>query len=239
MNTKTPVQLSLNVSLRDDATFANFYAQGEANAQALFALRSVLDGQSYDNVLIWGARGAGLSHLLQGVCHQADERGLAVQYFPLADVRGYTAADLCEGLEAMDIVCLDGLEHICGNSDWEQAIFHLYNRMRDAGKPLLLSSHTSPPSLPILLPDLKSRVLGCVVYHVESLGDDGKKMAMIARAAARGMEMPADVATYILSRASRDTAELFTLLNRLDDASLQEQRKLTIPFVKSVLGREH
>jgi regulatory inactivation of DnaA Hda protein len=62
---------------------------------------------------------------------------------------------------------------------------------------------------------------------------------MIARAAARGMEMPADVATYILSRASRDTAELFTLLNRLDDASLQEQRKLTIPFVKSVLGREH
>lgn len=185
---------------------------------------------------MWGARGVGLSHLLQAVCHVADQCGRAIQYFPMADVRGYSAAELCEGLEEMDIVCLDGLEHICGNRQWEQAIFHLFNRLRDSGKSLLMSSHSSPPTLPILLPDLKSRILGSVIYHLEGLADDSKKSALQMRAKARGFDLSDEVASFILNRASRDTAELFDVLNQLDDASLQEKRKLTIPFVKEILG---
>jgi len=235
MTKSSPVQLSLGVSLRDEATFDNYFGGG-ATALAIQALQRITTTALPENIMIWGARGTGLSHLLQAVCHQASDRRLAVQYFPMADVRGYAAEDLCEGLEVMDLVCLDGIEHICGNKAWEQALFHLFNRLRDAGKPLLVSSHTSPPSLPILLPDLKSRLLGCVIYHIESLSDQDKKNALIMRASARGFELPEEVVTFILNRASRDTAELFDLLNQLDDASLQEKRKLTIPFVKDILG---
>lgn len=250
MTNLSPVQLSLGVSLRDDATFANFYAADDNNRQIISALQTIspsigdpssnLDARhqsaSECSLVIWGARGAGLTHLLQACSHTASERGIAVQYLPLRDLVGYAPGDICDGLEAMQLVCLDGIDEICGNREWEQALFHLFNNLRDAGYCLVMASHTSPPSIPILLPDLKSRILGNAVYHLHSLNDQGKQTALQMRAKARGLEMPDDVARFILNRASRDTTELFLMLNMLDDESLQQQRKLTIPFVKEVLG---
>jgi DnaA family protein len=238
VTTSAPVQLSLGVSLKDDATFANYFQNTQANAQALAALLQASANEGERNLAIWGSRGCGLTHLLQAVCHRAYESGLSVQYLPLRDLIGYAADDVCEGLEAVQLLCLDGLDEICGNRQWEQALFHLFNRINLAEHRLILASHTSIPSLPILLPDLKSRLLSCVIYHIESLNDAGKEQALIMRAKGRGLEMSQEVAHFILTRTVRDTNELFNLLNRLDDASLQHQRKLTIPFVKEVLGHQ-
>ncbi len=232
---KRPLQLSLGVTLNDESTFDNFFAGSDNNRQILQDLEKFGRAEGEKNLLVWGAPGCGLTHLLQAVCHQVWEQGRAVQYLPLRDVRGFSAADICDGLEEAEVVCLDGIDQICGVKEWENALFHLYNNIKDAGHYLLISSHTSPPSLPIVLADLRSRVLGCVRYHLESLNDADKQTALIMRAAARGMDLPGEVARYILSRASRDTNELFYMLNTLDEASLQQQRKLTIPFVKETL----
>lgn len=235
MTGSTPVQLSLGISLNDEATFANYYAD-QGSGQAVEALKMLTAGGEDKNLLIWGAPGAGLTHLLQAVCHDVHTQHKTVQYLPLRDMVGFSAFDLCEGLEEFEYVCLDDIDHVCGLREWEQALFHLYNQLRDAGHALLIASHTSPPALPVLLADLKSRLLGSVRYHVTSLPDEGKQNALMMRARARGMEMPVDVAQFILNRTSRDTAELFDLLDRLDDESMQRKRKLTIPFVKDVLG---
>lgn len=241
-----PQQLNLGVSLKDEATFKNFYVAGEKNAVAMDAMRAFAVTPPFSskgtdiivasNIVAWGAPGSGLTHILQAVCHQASLSGRKAQYIPMLDVIGFSAQDICEGLESAEIVCLDGIDHICGNRQWEVALFNLYNNLKDRGHALLLSSHTSPPSLPILLPDLKSRVLGSVVYHIQRLNDVDKQAALIKRAAARGIDMPEDVVKFILTRAPRDMNELFYLLNRLDEASLQRQRRLTIPFVKETLG---
>ena len=232
---REPVQLSLGVSLKDDATFANFFQNTQANEQALNALLAFSRLEGETTVIIWGNRGCGLTHLLQAVSHAAYEADSPVQYLPLRDLVGYAADDVCDGLEHFKLVCLDGLDEICGHKAWEQALFHLFNRLRDAGNHLLIASHTAISAIPIVLPDLKSRLLGSVIYHIESLNDAGKEQALICRAKARGLEMTPEVARFLLTRATRDTNELFNLLNRLDDASLQHQRKLTIPFVKEVL----
>jgi DnaA family protein len=230
-----PVQLSLGITLNDESTFSNFFASSESNQQAIAALKNCVGGQGEKNILVWGAPGSGLTHLLQAVCHEVWEQKHSVQYLPLRDVIGFSAEDICEGLEDTQYVCLDGIDLICGIKEWERSLFHLYNNIKDAGHFLLISAHTSPPSMPLVLPDLRSRVLGCMRYHIESLNDNDKQTTLILRAAARGLELPGEVARYILSRASRDTNELFNLLNKLDEASLQKQRKLTIPFVKDVL----
>ncbi len=236
MTNVSPVQLSLGVSLRDDATFSNFYAADDNNREILAAVEAVSHQACNNSLVIWGGRGAGVTHLLQACSRVASEAGIAVQYLPLRELVGYAPTDICDGLETLQLVCLDGIDEICGNREWEQALFHLFNNLRDAGHCLLMASHTSPPSIPILLPDLKSRILGSVVYHLHNLKDEEKQTALQMRARARGLEMPDDVARFILSRAPRDTNELFSMLNELDDESLQQQRKLTIPFVKDVLG---
>src|SRR5690606_34733806 len=140
--------------------------------------------------------GSGLTQLVQAVCHEVWEQNNTVQYLPLREMIGFSAEDICEGLEDARFVFLDGIDQICGIKEWERSLFHLYNNIKDAGHSLLISSHTSPPSLPIVLADLRSRVLGCVRYHIESLTDADKQTAMIMRAAARGLELPGDVARY-------------------------------------------
>ncbi|MGQ9425963.1 DnaA regulatory inactivator Hda [Gilvimarinus sp. F26214L] len=232
-----PRQLSLSVSLHDEATFANFYLPPESpNRQAVAALeRQFGGGERF--IYLWGAPGAGLTHLLQAACHKAAGEGRSAQYLPLRELAGFAPEALFEGLETQDLICLDSLEAVAGLPHWEEALFGLFNRVHDAGKHMVFSAGSSPQSLPLQLEDLRSRLSWGVVFHLEVLDDEEKQRALQARARRRGMEMSREVAQFILSRSPRDMNELFYLLNRLDEQSLQEQRKLTIPFVKQVLGK--
>ena len=232
-----PQQLSLGVNLNDDATFENFYAPaGTHNAMVLQGLRQQLNGTGEFFVYLWGAPGCGLTHLLQAACHEAQRLGFSVQYLPLRDLAGYAPDELFVGLDAVDLVCLDCLPTIAGRSDWELAIFNLYNRLRDAGKRLLVAAEQSPRELALGLEDLRSRLQWGLTYQVQSLNDEDKQQALQLRARARGLELGDEVAQYIIQRLPRDTNELFWQLQRLDHASLAEQRKLTIPFVKKILA---
>lgn len=232
-----PQQLSLGVSLNDDATFENFYAPVESpNAQVVASLRQQIETANEPFIFLWGATGSGLTHLLQAACHHAQSLQKSFQYFPLFDLAGYAPDELFVGLEELDLVVLDALEEIINRPEWELALFHLFNRMRDAGKLLVMSAVQGPQALPVNLPDLKSRLQWGATFHVQTLDDSQKQAALQFRAKARGLELSDEVAAYIIQRLPRDMYELFWQLNRLDHASLAEQRKLTIPFVKKILG---
>lgn len=232
-----PQQLSLCVSLNDDATFDNFYApEATPNAQVRSAVRSQIELANEPFIYLWGTSGCGLTHLLQAACHQAQTLGKSFQYFPLRDLIGYVPEELFAGLEALDFVCLDGVDLVIQRADWELALFSLYNRMRDAGKSLLVAAVLGPRELPVNLPDLASRLQWGVTFHVHSLDDQEKQQALQLRARARGLELSDEVANFIIQRLPRDMNELFWQLNRLDHASLAEQRKLTIPFIKKILS---
>jgi DnaA family protein len=232
-----PQQLSLGVSLNDDATFENFYAPPDTpNAQILLALQKQIESSNEPFIFLWGAPGCGLTHLLQGACHYADTLGKTFQYFPLREMAGYAPDELFNGLEALDLIVLDALDEVINRPEWELALFNLYNRLRDAGKLLLVAAVCGPQELAVNLPDLKSRLQWGAVFHVHTLDDEQKQAALQFRARARGLELNDEVAAYIIQRLPRDMNELFWQLNRLDHASLAEQRKLTIPFVKKILG---
>ncbi len=232
-----PQQLSLGVSLNDDATFENFYAPlTTPNAQVLSALRLQIETANEPFIFLWGAAGCGLTHLLQGACHHAQFLAKSFQYFPLRDLAGYAPDELFIGLEELDLVVLDALDEVINRPEWELALFNLFNRLRDAGKLLIVAAVQGPQELPINLPDLKSRLQWGATFHVQTLDDHQKQAALQFRAKARGLELNDEVAAYIIQRLPRDMNELFWQLNRLDHASLAEQRKLTIPFVKKILG---
>lgn len=125
---------------------------------------------------------------------------------------------------------------MAGDSAWEQAIFHLFNRVRDRGASLLTAAALSPTTLPFALPDLASRMQWGLCYRLQPLSDSEKEHALTAGAARRGLEMSRETAAYILRHTPRDMESLRTLLDQLDHASLEAQRRLTIPFVRSFLA---
>ena len=221
-------QLPLRIGLRDSATFANFYPG--SNAAVLFALESASEPFIY----LGGSAGSGRSHLLQAACHAVSEQNAPAAYLPLQECMAMSPLML-EGMEQMALLALDDVGLLAGNSEWEAALFHLYNRMRDAGHRMIVAGNAAPAALGISLPDLLSRLGWGPVFQLQSLDDREKAEALSMRAKERGMVMPMEVADYLLNHASRDMHALFELLDRLDDGSLVAQRRLTIPFVRDFI----
>ena len=221
-------QLPLSFQAPENATLDNFVT-GD-NKQLLYSLAD----EQENLVFLWGEAGSGKSHLLQAICTSCSNQGKNSLYLPLQATEDWTP-ELFDGLEAMDMVCLDNIDNIIGQRNWEEAFFHFFNRLREAGGRLIVAARSNAHNLGIDLPDLRTRLGWGVTYQVRPLCDDDKMTALRVRANERGFDMSNEVARYLMKYASRDMRELIELLNRLDYASLAEQRKLTIPFIKRFL----
>lgn len=221
-------QLPLGITLRDSAAFANFHAG--PNRVAVNAVRDATP----PGVYLWGSAGTGKTHLLQAACAATLRQGSRAAYLPLRDTAQFAPAML-QGWESCALVCIDDIDAIAGQADWERALFHLYNAVRDQGGCLHVAATTAPAQSGIVLADLRSRLAHAPVYQLQALDDAGKLAVLQQRAARRGFELPAETADYLLSRYQRDMHSLCGLLDVLDTASLAAHRRLTIPFAKSVL----
>lgn len=225
-------QLPLNISLSESASLDSYVA-GD-NKQALSSVQSCSTGQGERFIYLWGTEGTGRSHLLQAACRSAAQSGLTVSYLPLDQIDSFTP-DILLGFEGMDLVCVDDVQMIAGKPSWEQALFHLYNRMRDGGARMMVSGDRVHTELPLKLPDLGSRLGWGLSYRLQPLGDADKTLALIGNAKGRGMDLPVETARYILEHTTRDMGSLIATLEKLDLASLAAGRKLTIPFVRTLL----
>ena len=218
-NLKNPTQqLALDITLRDDATFANYV--GEAKT------RLAHPGQL---VYLWGPHQTGLSHLLQACC-QGVTGGI---YLSNLDK---LSAEILQQLDAMPLVCIDDVDLIVGRQDWEEALFHLINGIKDGGKRIIIAAHQSARQLPFKLPDLHSRLLGAIAVETDVLNDAQKLVVLQQWAKGRGFVLSDDVGQYIMSRAARDMSNLVNMLEQLEIESLRHQKKITIPFAKQILN---
>ncbi|MFC1602168.1 DnaA regulatory inactivator Hda [Pseudomonadota bacterium] len=228
-------QLPLGITLKPGISFDSFIPG--RNTQAIASLQSCISGYENPFIFLWGGNGTGKSHLLQATCHQADLLNLQVAYIPLLQAASFSA-EIFEGLEQFDLVCLDDIAQITGQPDWEQALFNLFNRLRDRGARLLVTADRSPIALEVTLPDLASRLSWGLNYRLYPLTEDETIEALIKSATKRGLKLPQEAAHYLLKHCPRDMGSLLEILDQLDQASLAAQRKLTIPFIRSQLESE-
>lgn len=231
---KAATQLTLGLRLRDEATFENF-TPGK-NSEIVSKLKDMVNANGNNSIFICGTRGYGCTHLLQASCHYAHQQQLRSVYLPLAEAQsGMLSPEILIGLESLSIICLDDLHAIAGNAEWEEAIFHLYNRVKDVGGSIVLAGNDLPKGLNIQLPDLESRLSWGIVYQLHPLTDGEKLTVLTMRAQRRGISLSDEVGKYILTHCPRHMSTLIAALDALDNASLAAQRRLTIPFVKEVL----
>lgn len=225
-------QLTLGVSLKDESTFENFYSGN--NHLLTEVLKNAARGRGERIIYFYSSGGDGRTHLLQACCHEAYRHKLRTGYLPLSQLIDVSPS-LLDGLEALDLLCIDDVHKIAGRPLWEEKFFHAYNRIHDAGKRLIVTANVPPKSLGIALPDIVSRLVWGMVYQLQPLTDDEKLKILISRAESRGITLLEEVGRFILRHCPRQMAALFSALDALDQASLAAQRKLTIPFVKKIL----
>jgi DnaA family protein len=227
------VQLPLSIALPETTVFGN-YMQGD-NAVALGLCKQLSVGQGEKQFLIWGDTAVGKTHLLQAVCNHAAESGRLASYLPLKDVFQY-GPELLEGLDQFDLVCIDDVQLCAGQAVWEKALFSFINRCRSSKAQLLFSANNTPSELRVELPDLRSRLSWGAVVQIVELADEEKLLWLQQRAQRQGLNMPTEVARYLLRHYPRDMHSQDKLLAELNTASLAAQRRLTVAFVKEIHG---
>lgn len=224
-------QIPLALKFPPDQRFDGFV--GNEPVRDLVAC--IATGDLDDWLYLSGAPGAGKTHLLLAACAESQARGRRAVYLPLANVAGGLQAVL-DGLEEAALICVDGLEAIAGQRADEAALFHFHNRARAAKTAVIYAARQAPAELPLVIPDLGSRLAQCVRLQLDSLDDEGRRQVLRQRAARRGLELDDTVLDFLFKRVGRDLATLTNLLDRLDKASLAAQRRITVPFLKQALG---
>jgi DnaA-homolog protein len=227
-------QLPLGVRIPDRAVFATFLPA--RNAQTAEYLSRLARGECAGTAWVCGPHGSGKSHLLQAACVQASET-MRAGYFPLGQLRTL-GADMLEGASQLDCLCLDDLDAVIGNLEWERAVFRVLQEMDEGGGRLIVSAGRPPSLVQWALPDLGSRFTASMVFQLRALDEAEQQEALRLRAHTRGFELPDETSRWLQRRFPRDMRALYELLDTLDEAALVAQRRLTVPFIRSVLREQ-
>jgi DnaA family protein len=221
-------QLVFDLAPPEPPSFANFLPG--TNAEALSALVRFAAGEATTTgVLLWGAPGAGKSHLLRATVAAAVERGARASY--LADPGALGAID-ADALGAHALVAVDQVD--AAGADAQGRLFTLFNQLQ-AGGGLFLGASRVPPASLALREDLRSRLGWGLVHEVVPLSDDDKPAALSAYAKRRGFAVPDDVVRYLLAHGRRDMPRLLRALAALDRHSLALRRPITVPMLRDWL----
>lgn len=231
------VQMPLKIGLRDDACFETFVTEQESVAVALNALQSALKAPKGSAFYLYAESGAGKTHLLQAACRYVTEKGQASVYLPMQDSALPLIPDVLIGLEQTPLVCLDDMELIVGQPKWELALANLLTKSSVQGHNVILAGEHSVVDWSLATPELTKALMTVLPIKLSSLNEKDEVIVALQRHAKRlGFELPIEVGNYLIKQFSNDLQELLAVLKMLEQATLVEKRRLTLPFVKKVLG---
>ena len=135
----------------------------------------------------------------------------------------------------MDTICVDDIQVVQTKIAWEEALFQLYNKVKDSGSRLIISANKSPSHLEWALADLQSRLCGLPVFKLSNFDESEQMEVLKFRAMRRGIVLSESVAGYILARAQRNMHGFISVLDAVGEISFAEKRRITIPLIKKVM----
>ena len=225
--------MALPLSHNDRASFDNYWVGN--NYELVTALRSIVQAQTIEQsvLYIYGPSGSGKSHLLFAAMRLAKQDGVQTSYISLSDE--HVSVDMLGILDVSNLVFIDSIDAWAGDQDKERALFTLFEQIKHSGGRLVLASPQPPESSGFDIRDLISRLMSGLIYGLHPLTEEQQLDAIKMRANQRGLLISEETVKFLLKHSSRDNRELFTVLEQVDQASLVEKRRITVPFIQSLL----
>jgi len=188
------------------------------NAEAVAALRALAAGRGERFVLLWGADGSGRSHLLRAVAASGPSVWIDAE-------TGVMPFD-----PSVPIYVADDVDRY--DAEGQQRLFVLQNEVRAARDAVLLASASAPPAQLAVREDVRSRLAWGLVYQLHALTDAEKEQALRTHAASRGITLPTEVLSYLMTHMPRDLSTQIAILDALDGYALAAQRAITVPLIR-------
>lgn len=216
-------QLPLNLRWAPEYDLSAFFF---ADAALPELLKSVLQSQTHQALILVGPANSGKSYLLHALAAERAHSHISAQPQNLRPDVSHDAGALF----------VDNLDAAAGNAAAEEWLFHDYNRAVDAGVPWLAAARAAPANLAIMLPDLRSRLMQATLVRLPALSDPEIRHAMLRKqAAGMGVALEEGVLNYLETHVTRDLAKLSQWLKRLNNYSLGRGRKITAAAVRELI----
>ncbi|MEO7496215.1 MAG: DnaA regulatory inactivator Hda [Massilia sp.] len=206
----------------DQAQSLDTFEVGQ-NAELAYLMQQFAERSSREHfAYLWGEPAAGKTHLLHALAATAASRYIA----PDAPDEAFVYAP------EVSLYLLDDC-HALG-AERQIDAFALFNQIREHGAYMVSTGPVPPAVLPVR-EDLRTRMGWGLIYQIHGLSDDDKIAALTHTAEARGLNLSAGVLPYLLSHFRRDMRSLSTMLDALDQYSLETQRPVTLPLLRELL----
>ena len=225
-----PKQLTFPWNTINKSSLEGFYTSKDN-----LHLVSILKDKTFqDDLFIYGSKESGKTYLLQAMCNSYSSDNKSSLYMPLEKAMNY-GVEIFESLENIQIICLDGIENVISDIEWEKAIFNLINKALISKSRLIMTSSENLKSLNFYLPDLESRLRKIESYELMPIQDKDILDALQYISKLKTINLGDKEARYLVTYAQRNISNLVKILESLDQLSMEMKRKITIPLIKEVI----
>ena len=226
----SPKQLTFPWNKSFHSSFEGFYIDPK-NKQLISILENI---SINENMYIYGLKNSGKTYLLQSLCNKYSKNDKSSLFLPLKDVIKY-GVEIIDSIENMDLVCIDGLEAVSQNKEWEIGLFNLINNAQQTGCRLIFTSSSEEGAINFSLADLDSRIRKFQSHEIFPISDDNLLKALKKITNLRSISLGEKEAQYLITYTKRNIADLTIILESLDQLSMENKRRITIPLIKELL----
>ncbi|MCF6269994.1 MAG: chromosomal replication initiator protein DnaA [Melioribacteraceae bacterium] len=216
--------------------FDNFI-KGEGNQLARAAAIAIGENSgetSFNPFFIYGGVGLGKTHLMQAIGNRIIEKSpskkviyISTEQFTVEfidAIQSGKANEFSNFYKSMDALIIDDIQFLIGKERTQDYFFHIFNRLHQAGKQIILSSDKPPKELKGLNERLISRFQWGLTADIQAPDFETRMAILKNKAESFGISIPNDILEYMAHNITSNIRELEgCLIKILASASLNSQ----------------
>ena len=222
-----PQQLTFPWTKQNKFTFDDFFFDA-SNEEVKLAL------ENNEDLFLYGSEDSGKSFLLQSTCNYYASDCKSSVYIPISEAIKH-GTGFIDSIEGLDLICLDDIDLIASNNDWEVGIFNLINNCLTSNCRLIFSSCLNPSSINFKLEDLTSRIKKIDHIELYPISDANLPEAIKFVSQLRSINLGDKEVNYLVTYTKRNMSDLVDIISKLDQLSMELKRKITIPLIKEII----
>ena len=207
-------------------TFDSF-VEGKSNQLAKASAIQVANnpGRAYNPLLLYGGTGLGKTHLMHaaGDLIRANNPATKVMYLRseqfvsamIDSLRTKKMDDFKRKFRDVDALLIDDIQFFAGKNTTQEEFFHTFNALFEGKQQIILTCDRYPKEVDNLEPRLKSRLGWGLSVAIEPPDFETRAAILLSKAAARGLDVPENVAFVIAKRMRSNVRDLEGALNTL------------------------
>ena len=227
-------------------TFESF-VEGKSNQLGKAAAMQVAQnpGRAYNPLLLYGGTGLGKTHLMHaaGNLMRAQKSDVNVMYLRSEQfVSGMVRAlqqknmdDFKRRFRSVDALLIDDIQFFAGKNTTQEEFFHTFNALIEGKQQIILTCDRYPKEVENLEPRLKSRLGWGLSVAIEPPDFETRAAIVLAKAQAKGVDLPEDVAVLMAKRMRSNVRDLEGALNTLVARANFEGRRIGAEFAQETL----